>query len=328
MKFKNFNIPIVVLSFVFLFTFINSCKPKSSKKEMKMSNNSSRYEFSLAQWSLHKGIFNGSIDPMNFASDAKKMGFSGLEYVSQLYVSKDISYPYKKKGLPSILKELKSRSEKFGMKNLIIMIDGEGDLSFSDEALTNKAIENHKKWIDAASYLGCHSIRINLFGETDHQLWVKNSVRSLKALVAYAQPKGISILVENHGGNSSNASLLTKVMNEVNSKYCGTLPDFGNFCLERKGGERWGTPCIKEYDKYKGIKELMPFAKGVSAKSYEFNEIGEETKIDYKMMMKIVDDSSFKGFIGIEYEGDKPTSGIKATKALLEKIINKKTIKK
>ena len=289
--------------------------PNKNKKDMK-------YKYSLAQWSLHKLLFDSKIDPMDFAKDAKKLGFSGLEYVSQLYVGDRVSYPYKDKSLDEILKELKRRSDSLGMENLIVMVDGEGDLSFNDEKQTAEAVENHKKWIDAAAFLGCHSIRINLFGESQAEDWVKNSVRSLKALIEYSEPKGISILVENHGGLSSDAALLARVMKEVGSKFCGTLPDFGNFCVKREGGARWQAPCVETYDMYKGIDELMPFAKGVSAKSYDFDENGNETKIDYKKMMSIVGSHNFEGYIGVEYEGDDPINGIKATKALLEKCID------
>ena len=301
---------------------LTSCKTEATKTEKKtVTEESSKYKFSLAQWSLHKELFAGKKDPMNFAQDAKDLGFTGLEYVSQLYVSDAVNYPMKNKGLTEILKELKKRSDSLGMDNLIVMIDNEGDLSFSDEEETQKAIENHKKWIDAAAFLGCHSIRINLFGDPDPETWVKNSVRSLKDLGEYGATKNVNILVENHGGLSSNGALLARVMKEVNMNNCGTLPDFGNFCVKREGGARWSAPCVEEYDKYKGMEELMPFAKGVSAKSYDFNEAGDETTLDYYKMINIVNKSNFEGYIGIEYEGEDPIPGIKATKALVEKAI-------
>ncbi|CAM1372818.1 sugar phosphate isomerase/epimerase family protein [Tenacibaculum xiamenense] len=317
----------IVILVMLLLCVAYSCKKDVQKTKQTESpiieTKKVDYKLSLAQWSLHKGIFDGSIDPMNFAEDAKNLGFEGLEYVSQLYVSEDVNYPYKEKGLDAILKELKKRSDSLGMKNLIIMIDREGDLSFSDEELTNKAIENHKKWIDAAQFLGCHSIRINLFGEDDEQLWVKNSVRSLKKLVEYSKPKNVAILVENHGGNSSKANLLAEVMKQVNSDYCGTLPDFGNFCTKREGNARWAAPCVEEYDIYKGIEELMPYAKGVSAKSYAFDETGNETKIDYQKMFQIVEKSNFEGFVGVEYEGSTDyKKGILKTKELVKTCIN------
>lgn len=279
------------------------------------------YKYSLAQWSLNKPIFAGTADPMDFAQTARDLGFDGLEYVSQLYVNDAVNFPMKGAELQVILDSLKVRSERYEMENLIIMVDGEGDLSFNDEAATAQAVENHKKWIDAAAYLGCHSIRINLFGENDPEEWVANSVRSMKALCEYAAPKNVNIIVENHGGLSSHGELVARVMKEVNMENAGTLPDFGNFCLKREGGERWGAPCVEEYDKYIGIEELMPWATGVSAKSYEFDENGDETKIDYYKMMDIVNQSDFNGYVGIEFEGDveDPTHGILATKELVIK---------
>jgi sugar phosphate isomerase/epimerase len=321
-----------IASLALICTFLFSCKNAMEKSEDISINSEENvvetpaqvnYKLSLAQWSLHKPIFSGNADPMDFAKTAKELGFEGLEYVSQLYMNDAVTFDLKDAGLQAILEQLKKNSESLGMENLLIMVDGEGDLSFSDEKATQTAIENHKKWIDAAQFLGCHSIRINLFGEEDPEVWVANSVRSLKALADYAAPKNINIIVENHGGLSSNGALLARVMKEVGMDNCGTLPDFGNFCLKRKGGARWGTSCVEEYDMYKGLAELMPFAKGVSAKSYAFDENGDETKIDYYKMMQIVKDAGFKGYIGIEFEGEEedPTQGILLTKALVIKAL-------
>jgi len=319
-----------IISLLLLCCLIFSCKNAPEKDSETAENQpettvevetTPSYKLSLAQWSLNRLIFTGKADPMDFAATAKEMGFEGLEYVSQLYTTENVSFDMKNAGLPAILEELKKRSDSLDMQNVLIMIDGEGDLSFTDETATQIAIENHKKWVDAAEYLGCHSIRVNLFGEEDPEAWVANSVRSLKALSAYAAPKNVSIIVENHGGLSSDGSLLARVMKEVGMDNCGTLPDFGNFCLKREGGARWGAPCVDEYDMYQGMADLMPYAKGVSAKSYAFNEAGDETKIDYYKMMQIVRDSGFEGFVGIEFEGDvdDPTEGIEATKALVLK---------
>ena len=319
---------IKTTSLLFICLLMISCKNVSEKDKetAEIQTNipiemAPTYKLSLAQWSLNKLIFSGKADPMDFASTAKEMGFEGLEYVSQLYTSDAVNFAMKDVGLQNILNELKKRSDSLGMKNLLIMIDGEGDLSFSDETATNTAIENHKKWVDAAQFLGCHSIRINLFGEEDPDIWAANSVKSLKALASYATSKNINIIVENHGGLSSDAALLARVIKEVGMSNVGTLPDFGNFCLKREAGARWGAPCIEEYDRYKGIAELMPFAKGVSAKSYAFDANGNETTIDYYKIMQIVKDSGFDGFVGIEFEGDvdDPAEGIAATKALILK---------
>jgi sugar phosphate isomerase/epimerase len=321
---------IKLTSLLLLCVLVFSCK-NASEKETAITDNISEnisdtetaptYKLSLAQWSLNKLIFTGKADPMDFASTAKEMGFEGLEYVSQLYTKENVNFSMKDAGLQSILNELKKRSDSLGLENLLIMIDGEGDLSFSDEKATQTSIDNHKKWIDAAQFLGCHSIRINLFGEEDPEAWVKNSIKSLKALATYAAPKNVNIIVENHGGLSSNGGLLARVMTETAMTNVGTLPDFGNFCLKKEGGARWGAPCIEEYDKYEGIAELMPFAKGVSAKSYAFDSEGNETTVDYYKMMQLVKDSGFEGYIGTEFEGDveDPTEGIAATRALILK---------
>lgn len=311
-----------ILYGVFALSLLMSCEIEPKKTEEKnMGKKEQPYQFSLAQWSLHKDIHAKKRDPMNFAQDAKDLGFDALEYVSQLYTSDKVDYPMKNAGLEAIVKELKRKSDSLHMKNLLIMVDHEGDLALSDEKQTNKAIENHKKWIDAAAYLGCHSIRVNLYGEIDPETWVPNSVRSLKILSEYGATKEINILVENHGGLSSNAALLAQVMREVNMKNCGTLPDFGNFCVKRENNARWEGECVEEYNIYKGIEELLPFAKGVSAKAYGFDQTGNEIKIDYYRMMDLVKASGFQGYIGIEYERDNPIAGIKATKALLEKAI-------
>ena len=320
-------------SLLFLCFVVFSCKNVSEKKAPIAENTTEAtisstvppsYKLSLAQWSLNKLIFSGQADPMDFASTAKDMGFEGLEYVSQLYTNEKVSFEMKDAGLPVILEELKKRSDSLNMQNVLIMIDGEGDLSFSDEKATQTAIENHKKWIDAAAFLGCYSIRINLFGEEDPEVWISNSVKSLKALAAYAAPKNINIIVENHGGLSSNGALLARVMKETAMANVGTLPDFGNFCLKKEGGARWGAPCVEDYDMYLGMAELMPYAKGVSAKSYAFNDAGDETKIDFYRMAQIVKDANFEGFVGIEFEGDAddPTEGIAATKALILKAVS------
>lgn len=199
------------------------------------------------------------------------------------------------------------------------MVDNEGDLATPNEKDRNMAVENHKKWVDAAQFLGCNSIRVNLFGSNDAEIWKNNSIEGLKKLGEYAAAKGVNVLVENHGYLSSNAKLLVEVMNGVNLPNVGTLPDFGNFCLNREGGERWEAKCIEEYPRYQGIEEMMPYAKAVSAKSYDFNEEGQETTMDFSKILKIVKDAGYTGFIGVEYEGQRLAAeeGIMATKNLL-----------
>lgn len=277
------------------------------------------FKLSLAEWSLHIPIQNGELDPMNFAEKAHEMGFQGIEYVSAFYQNKYQDAEDPKAELQKVLDTLKQRSEKYKLRNVLIMVDNEGDLAVSDEQKRNLAVENHKKWVDAAKFLGCHSIRVNLFGSEVPDEWKSNAEKGLRKLAEYAQPKGINILVENHGYLSSNAELLAEVMKEINMENVGTLPDFGNFCLKREGGERWEAKCVEEYPRYQGIEEMMPYAEGVSAKSYNFDEEGEETLIDFGKILKIVKDAGYNSYIGVEYEGEKmpPEEGILATKKLL-----------
>ncbi|WP_299438643.1 sugar phosphate isomerase/epimerase family protein [uncultured Aquimarina sp.] len=310
---------------------ISSCKNKTTENTITEEKEEEKaieqpitsepfFELSLAQWSLHKEIQSGKLDPIDFAQKAKELGFTGIEYVSQLYSYKDAKDP--DKALQQLLETLKSKSDEHNVQNLLIMVDGEGDLAVVDEKERNQTIENHKKWVDAAQFLGCHSIRVNLFGTNKPEEWVQVATDGLTKLSEYAATKSINVIVENHGYLSSDAALLAKVMQNVNKPNCGTLPDFGNFCLEREGGERWGTKCVKEYPKYKGIEELMPFAKGVSAKSYDFDSEGSETTIDYKKMLEIVKNSGYQGYIGVEYEGERlgEIEGIIATRDLLNNL--------
>lgn len=327
---KNF------LKALILFFIISACKNSNSssdnteqhnpKEDTKVTENKTEVPFfklSLAQWSLHKMIQSGEISPLDFAEKAKELGFEGIEYVNHLYSEELKKDEDPKKAMNDLLTILKSKSEEFGIKNLIIMIDGEGDLATADEGERNQAVEKHKKWVDAAQSLGCHSIRVNLFGTNNPEEWVTTSVDGLKKLSEYAATKKVNVIVENHGYLSSNADLLTEVIQKVKMSNCGTLPDFGNFCLEREGGQRWGAPCVKEYDKYQGVKELMEYAKAVSAKSYAFDDQGNETTIDYPRMLEIVKNAGYTGFIGVEYEGEgNEIEGIKATRELLLRSAN------
>lgn len=302
-----------------VFLALTACQQKTSNVQTQTQEEPeipSRFSYSLAQWSLHRALEDKTLDPLDFASKAKELGFSGIEYVSSFYAEKVLDTIY--------MAELKKRAEQNNIQSLIIMVDGEGDLAVMDEQKRNEAVENHYKWVDAARFLGCHSIRVNLFGTGTETEMADASVLALKKLSVYGKQKNINIIVENHGGQSSHGVWLKSVISRVNMPNCGTLPDFGNFCLQRENNERWNTPCIKEYDRYKGIKELMPYAKGVSAKSYGFDASGNETTIDYALMAEIVKASDFKGFVGVEWEGNdiSEEEGIKKTLALVKKHFN------
>ncbi len=302
---------------------VAACKTEKKKEEdsQVMEESSTQtvpiFKFSLAQWSIHRMIREEGLDAYAFAEKAKEWGFEGLEYVSQLYEDELKAKDFSEEAMQHFVKRSREESEKHGLKNLIIMVDHEGNLSAGDEMERKKAVENHFKWVDAAAELGCHSIRVNLEGTTQPDLWVDASVKGLGMLATYAKDKGINVIVENHGGLSSNAQLLANVVQKVAMDNCGTLPDFGNFCIRKDDEDKH---CVEAYDNYKGVTELMPFAKAVSAKSYNFDEQGNETKIDYGRMLQIVKDAGYQGFIGVEYEGGELSEpdGIMATKKLLQ----------
>jgi L-ribulose-5-phosphate 3-epimerase len=205
------------------------------------------------------------------------------------------------------LADLKQRCKDHGVTSVLIMCDGEGSLGDPNDDKRTKAVENHYRWVEAAKFLGCHSIRVNAYSEGSFEEQQKLAADGLRRLSEFGAKHDINVIVENHGGNSSNGKWLAGVMKTVDMKNCGTLPDFGNF---------------HGYDRYQGVTETMPFAKGVSAKSHDFDADGNETKTDYRKMMKIVLDAKYHGWVGIEYEGGKlpESEGIKATKKLLEKV--------
>ncbi|BDW92559.1 xylose isomerase [Flagellimonas marinaquae] len=321
---------IVTLIFV-VFLGFSSCKENKKKEseaekvtEQEVAEESKpEIKLSLAQWSMHKMILEEGVDPYSFAEKASNWGFEGLEYVSGLYYKELQAANFSEEAMNNWVEKSKAESEKYGLRNLLIMVDGQGDIAVEDETKRTEAVENHYKWVDAAAALGCHSIRVNLNGSMEPEVWIPASVEGLKQLAGYAKEKNINIIVENHGGPSSNGALLAEVMEKVGMENCGTLPDFGNFCIKREAGDYYSSKCLEEYDRYKGTKELMPYAKGVSAKSYSFDEEGNETRVDYPRIMEIVLESGYEGFVGVEYEGSdlSEEEGILATKRLLERIV-------
>jgi len=267
------------------------------------------FEISLAEWSLHKALFAKKITNLDFPALAKnEFGISTVEYVNQFFKDKAQDQTY--------LNDLLTRCKDNGIKNHLIMIDGEGGLGELDKAKRDKAVDNHKKWVDCAKTLGCKTIRVNAYGVGTAEEVAKAAIDGLSTLGEFAKKTSINVIVENHGSFSSNGQWLSGIMKQVGMKNVGTLPDFGNFCIKRgKDG------CEESYDRYQGTQELMPYAKGVSAKTYDFDAQGNCIETDYSRIMKIVKDSGFRGYAGIEYEGSKldEYEGIKKTKALLEK---------
>ena len=265
-----------------------------------MSFSQNHSNISLAEWSLHRAIQTGKMVNMDFPRIARtQFGIGAIEYVSVLFETKtsveDSLY----------LQKLKAECTKYNVASNLIMIDHEGNLGDTSLVKRNEAVENHYKWVKAAHFLGCHSIRVNAAGEGSPEEVKKAVIDGLTKLCDYASKYNINVIVENHWGNSSNPDWLVPVIKAVNKTNCGLLPDFGNF--------------DKEADRYRAVEQMMPFAKGVSAKSYDFDEKGFETKIDYTKMLDIVRKAGYTGYIGIEYEGERLSEedGIKATIKLI-----------
>jgi sugar phosphate isomerase/epimerase len=304
-----------LISLLFIAT---SCKSNTNKNTVeKTVSTAPFFKLSLAQWSLHKTFNDQGVDPFKFAEMSKEMGFEGLEYVNHIYAKQIEAL-----GFDTVIDSLKTLSKKHGMQNVLIMIDGEGDLADPSEILRDAAVENHKKWIDAAAKLGAHSIRVNTFGTNDPKLWVPSVVDGLTKLSKYAATKNINVLCENHGWLSSDVPVLMEAIKKVSMSNCGTLPDFGNWCTKRKDiNAKWGA-CAEEYpDKYQGIKIMLTAAKAVSAKAYDFDENGDETTLDFPRIIKMVKEAGYTGYIGVEYEGTRlpEKEGLIATKDLLLK---------
>jgi L-ribulose-5-phosphate 3-epimerase len=263
------------------------------------------FRISLAEWSLHRTLRAGELDHLDFPRAARgAYGLDAVEYVNTFFKDKAENAGY--------LRELKGRADAHGVRSLLIMCDGEGALGDRDAPARTRAVENHYRWVTAAAFLGCHSIRVNAqsSGSPDEQRQL--AADGLRRLTEFAARHEINVIVENHGGLSSNGAWLASVISTVGHPRCGTLPDFGNF---RIAGDEW-------YDRYRGVAELMPFAKAVSAKSHDFDDQGNERHTDYGRMLRIVLDAGYRGYVGIEYEGAAlpEAQGIRATKALLERV--------
>ncbi|QGY44555.1 TIM barrel protein [Maribellus comscasis] len=268
----------------------------------------SPFKISLAEWSFHRALFANEMTNLDFPVITRELGMEGVEYVNQFFKDKAKDEKY--------LAELKKIAKNEGVENVLIMCDGEGMVGHPEKAERLKTVENHKKWVDAAKFLGCHSIRVNAGSRGSYEEQQKLAADGLRMLCEYGDSKKINVIVENHGGLSSNAEWLVGVMKLVDHKRVGTLPDFGNFVIDRQTGET--------YDRYKGVELLMPYAKGVSGKSHNFDAQGNETESDFYRLMKIVKDAGYKGYVDVEYEGSElpEKEGVIATKKLLEKVFD------
>ncbi len=272
-------------------------------------------KISLAQWSLHRAFEKGTLKAVNFAQETKESyGINAVEYVNQFYTAQATK--------ESFWNEMARKASDYGVANILMMVDEELQLGAIDQKKRLKSVEAHYKWVHAAKLLGCHSIRVNAFGTGSPDQLEASLVDGLGKLTEYAAQENIHVLLENHGLHTSNAHFMVGIIQQVNNPFLGTLPDFGNWCLNAE----WGSTdpekkCTNSFDPTEGLKAFLPYAKGVSAKSYTFDTEGKETQLDFHTLLKIVKTSSFDGHIGIEYEGEQlsEVDGIKATKKLLEK---------
>jgi sugar phosphate isomerase/epimerase len=290
--------------------------PQTSLAHTLPNPKDSNLKISLAQWSLHRALEKGEIKAVEFAKIAKNTyGIDAVEYVNQFYVDHAMDEKY--------WGGLKVRAKDEGVKNILIMVDNEGELGNPNEVERKTAVDNHFKWIDAAKILGCHSIRVNAFGKGTKRELHAALIDGLGNLAAYGAKENINVLVENHGLHTSDGKFVISVLQQVNSPYLGTLPDFGNWCQSAEWGSTEPSKnCGDVYPHSDGVADFLPFAKGVSAKTYDFDAAGNETSLDYPTLLKLVKESGFDGHIGIEYEGvgmSEP-EGIKATKRLIERV--------
>ncbi|MBU0638529.1 MAG: sugar phosphate isomerase/epimerase [Planctomycetes bacterium] len=278
---------------------ISKMSPAAQQDQKETQQMSKKFEISLAAWSVHKLFYAGKLQQLDMPKLCREeFDISGLELVNSFFPSPQFMY----------CQNLLKRAKDHGVKILLIMCDGEGDMAHPDKAVRRQAVRNHRKWLDVAAVLGCHSIRCNSGnGQAGDSDAINRCAESFAELVAMAQPDKINVIIENHGGLSSDPASLVAVMKKVNDPLFGTLPDFGNFPAS--------------VDSYEAVRQMMPYAKAVSAKCYDFDESGNEAQIDYARMMQVVLDAGYRGFVGIEYEGKRLSEieGVKACRKLLER---------
>jgi sugar phosphate isomerase/epimerase len=294
-------------------------KPTSTNDNQITNLKDPFFKISLAQWSLNKAFNEQGMDPLDFPFEAKQLGFEAVEYVTQLYKEIYTAADNKYLVMKNIAAELDKRSRDHGVKNHLIMVDQEGLLAADNREKRKESIDNHKRWVDIAAYLGCSAIRVNVDGEIKGSESAEAATDALMRLGSYAQDFNVNVIVENHGGRSSDPNWLINVIKNTNMNNCGILPDFGNWCV-REESRDGKVVCVEETtDKYKAVEMMMPYAKAVSAKANSVDKDGNEPNIDYYKMIKIVKDSGYNGYIGVEYEGPNEKEGIVAIKNLLIK---------
>ena len=266
--------------------------------------NTVAWPVSLAQWSLHRMLQAGELSAEDFPTFTReRFGITGVEYVNSFFKDRSTDDAW--------LSALDTRCKEAGVKSVLIMIDGEGALGDPDRSARSTAVENHSRWLHAAAALGCHGIRVNVPSKGTPEQQRDLCATGLSDLLERADAMNLNVMIENHGGLSSNGGWLSSLIALVDHPRLGSLPDFGNFILD------WDTH--EMYDRYQGVDELLPYAKALSAKSHDFDESGNETHTDYGRMFELVRKHGYTGWIGVEYEGDAlpEVEGIERTRDLL-----------
>ncbi len=309
---RNIILTICLISFVIFF----SCK-LAEKEEGQREISPSNERLVLAQWSFNRELFKGEMSTFDFIRAAKEMGFAGVEYVNQFFKDRieDVEY----------LDSLKTIAQEVGIKNTLLMIDGAGNLGASKKSERLEAVAMHQKWILAAKRIGCPNIRINAHGDGSREEVFAACKESIKALSNFGKLHEVGILIENHGSFSSDGDWLASLVAELDLPNISSLADFDNWCIERENGELWGAPCVKEYDRYEGMKLLLPTAKSVSVKAFDFDEEGWPKKTDFRKMFALIHEAGYDGYLAVEFEGHTidAREGIMKTKALAEKLMAK-----
>jgi L-ribulose-5-phosphate 3-epimerase len=246
---------------------------------------------SLAQWALVEEVRAGKWKTLDFPRIAREdFGIDGIEFVNTLFESPTTM---------NYLNTMKKNAADHGVTCVLIMCDAEGDACAPTKETRRQFEINHRKWIDAAQYLGCHSIRINCIGpkNVNKEEALKWSAETCSMMMEYAIPAGISVLIENHGGVSNDADFMVALMKEVNSRYLGILPDW-----RQPGGD---------FDNVEFLRKTLPYAGGMSFRNQPTEELTAR-------MIKLAHETGFRGWYGIESSG---REAVKISKQLLLKYL-------
>lgn len=259
-------------------------------------------QISLQQYSFNGMLRSKKLAPLDYPKFAvEKTGIKALEYFNGFFEDKINSAKF--------LAELKNRCGDLGVENQLILCRSDLALDSADAGQRKGAAALLSRWGAFAKELGCHSIRVDCRSKGNREDVKKQAVDGLHQLCDLLEPMKMNAIVENHGNWSSKGDWVKEVMESVKRDNCGTLPDFGNF---------------KGYDKYQGVKDMLPWAKAICAKVHKIKPDGEAAQTDFERMLKIVKEGGFRGYVGIEFEGGAdPVAGVLGTKRLIEKTLQK-----